>query len=40
MRCIFSDVSDLPGGFSSDDLNKAAEHLDYKYPHMGGRQMR
>ena len=38
MRCILSNVSDLPGGFSPDDLNKTAEHFDYKCPHTGGRQ--
>ena len=35
VRCILSDVSDLLGGFSADDLNKTAEYFDYKCPYTG-----
>ena len=30
-----SDVSDLLGGFSPDDLNKTVEYFDYKCPYTG-----
>ena len=35
VRCILSDVSNLLGGFSADDLNKTAEYFDYKCPYTG-----
>lgn len=35
VRCILSDIGDMLGGFSNDDLNKTVEFFDYKCPYTG-----
>ena len=35
VRCMLSDISDLLGGFSKEDLEKTVEYFDYKCPYTG-----
>ena len=35
VRCMLSDISDLLGGFSEEDLKKTVEYFDYKCPYTG-----
>ena len=35
VRCMLSDISDLFGGFSKEDLEKTVEYFDYKCPYTG-----
>ena len=35
VRCMLSDISDLFGGFSKEDLERTVEYFDYKCPYTG-----
>lgn len=35
VRCMLSDISDLLGGFSKEDLDRTVEYFDYKCPYTG-----
>lgn len=35
VRCMLSDISDLLGGFSREDLERTVEYFDYKCPYTG-----
>lgn len=35
VRCMLSDISDLLGGFSEEDLDRTVEYFDYKCPYTG-----
>ena len=35
VRCMLSDISDLLGGFSNEDLERTVEYFDYKCPYTG-----
>lgn len=35
VRCMLSDISDLLGGFSKEDLERTVEYFDYKCPYTG-----
>lgn len=35
VRCMLSNISDLLGGFSKEDLEKTVEYFDYKCPYTG-----
>lgn len=35
VRCMLSDISDMLGGFSNEELQKTVEYFDYKCPYTG-----
>ena len=35
VRCMLSDISDLLGGFSKEDLDRTVDYFDYKCPYTG-----
>ena len=35
VRCMLSDISDMLGGFSEEELKKTVEYFDYKCPYTG-----